>query len=69
VEWIKEVASCIAGAGVTSILFNLEAQGVVDPFKDIPEMGRSVLKMGNRIPSFSRGLQAPYKPILKYPPK
>lgn len=47
-EWVKENASSILGAEVADILIHLESQVIVDPFNDIPEMGRFVLEKGRR---------------------
>jgi small GTP-binding protein len=43
-EWIEEEPSSILGAEIASVLFHLERPVVVDPFSDIPEMGRFVLE-------------------------
>lgn len=43
-EWIEEDASSISGAEAANILIHLDAEAVVDPFNDIPEMGRIVLE-------------------------
>ena len=47
-EWIEKDASSILGAEVADILIHLESQVIVDPFNDIPEMGRFVLEKGRR---------------------
>jgi len=47
-EWIEKDASSILGAEVADILIRLESQVVVDPFNDIPEMGRFVLEKDRR---------------------
>jgi len=47
-EWIEKDASSILGAEVADILIHLESQVVVDPFNDIPEMGRFVLEKDQR---------------------
>lgn len=43
-ELIEEDALSIRGAEVATIMIHLDDQVVVDPFNDIPEMGRSVLE-------------------------
>ncbi len=43
-EVIEEDATSIGGAEVATIMIQLEDQVVVDPFNDIPEMGRFVLE-------------------------
>jgi sulfate adenylyltransferase subunit 1 len=47
-ELIEEEASSISGAEVADVLIHLKAQAVVDPFNDIPEMGRFVLEKDGR---------------------
>ena len=47
-EVIEEDALSIGGAEVATILIRLEDQVVVDPFNDIPEMGRFVLEKEGR---------------------
>jgi small GTP-binding protein len=47
-EWIEEGASTLRAAEVANILIDLEAPVVVDPFNDIPEMGRFVLEKDGR---------------------
>ena len=47
-EWIEKDASSILGAEVAHILIHLESHVVVDPFNDIPEMGRFVLEKDQR---------------------
>lgn len=47
-ELIEEDASSIRGAEVANGLIHLNAQVVVDPFHDIPEMGRFVLEKDGR---------------------
>ena len=43
-EVIEEDATSIGGAEVATIMIQLEDQVIVDPFSDIPEMGRFVLE-------------------------
>lgn len=43
-EWVEENASSIEGAEVANVLVSLDGQAVIDPFNDIPEMGRFVLE-------------------------
>ena len=43
-ELIEEEASSISGAEVADVMIHLKSQAVVDPFNDIPEMGRFVLE-------------------------
>jgi sulfate adenylyltransferase subunit 1 len=47
-ELIQEEASSIAGAEVADVEIRLDRQVVVDPFNDIPEMGRFVLEKEGR---------------------
>jgi len=47
-ELIEEEASSISGAEVADVLIHLKGQAVVDPFNDIPEMGRFVLEKDGR---------------------
>jgi small GTP-binding protein len=47
-ELIEEEASAISGAEVADVLIHLKGQAVVDPFNDIPEMGRFVLEKDGR---------------------
>jgi small GTP-binding protein len=47
-EWTEKDASSILGAEVADILIYLESHVVVDPFNDIPEMGRFVLEKDQR---------------------
>jgi sulfate adenylyltransferase subunit 1 len=47
-ELTEEDASSILGAEVANVLIHLEAQAVVDPFNEIPEMGRFVLEKDGR---------------------
>jgi small GTP-binding protein len=47
-EWFEENASSIRAAEVASALLKLESPVVVDPFNDIPEMGRFVLEKNGR---------------------
>jgi sulfate adenylyltransferase subunit 1 (EFTu-like GTPase family) len=47
-EWFEENASFIRAAEVASALIKLEGPVVVDPFNDIPEMGRFVLEKNGR---------------------
>ena len=47
-EMIEENAVSIGGAEVATIMIRLENQVVVDPFNDIPEMGRFVLEKEGR---------------------
>jgi len=47
-QWFEENASSIRAAEVASALLKLESPVVVDPFNDIPEMGRFVLEKNGR---------------------
>jgi translation elongation factor TU len=47
-EWMEEEPSSIMGAEVANVLFHLDKPVVVDPFNDIPEMGRFVLEKDGR---------------------
>ena len=47
-EWIEENASSIRGAEVADVLLRFDSQVVVDPFTEIPEMGRFVLEKKGR---------------------
>jgi small GTP-binding protein len=47
-ELIEEEASSISGAEVADVMIHLKSQAVVDPFNDIPEMGRFVLEKEGR---------------------
>jgi len=47
-ELIEEEASSISGAEVADVMIHLKGQAVVDPFNDIPEMGRFVLEKDGR---------------------
>jgi len=47
-ELIEENVSSISGAEVADILMSLDTRIVVDPFTDIPEMGRFVLEKKGR---------------------
>lgn len=47
-ELTEEHASSIKGAEVADILIHLDERAVVDPFNEIPEMGRFVLEKENR---------------------
>jgi translation elongation factor EF-1alpha len=47
-ELIEENVSSISGAEVADILMSLDTRIVVDPFNDIPEMGRFVLEKDGR---------------------
>ncbi len=47
-EWTEETPSSILGAEVANVLFHLDKPIVVDPFNDIPEMGRFVLEKDGR---------------------
>jgi len=47
-ELIEENVSSISGAEVADILMSLDTPIVVDPFTDIPEMGRFVLEKNGR---------------------
>lgn len=47
-ELIEEEASSISGAEVADVQLHLDRQVVVDPFNDIPEMGRFVLEREGR---------------------
>lgn len=47
-ELIEEEASSISGAEVADVLIHLKGQAVVDPFNDLPEMGRFVLEKDGR---------------------
>ncbi len=47
-ELIEEDASSIKGAEVADILIQLDEEVVVDPFNEIPEMGRFVLEKDGR---------------------
>jgi sulfate adenylyltransferase subunit 1 len=47
-ELIEEEASSISGAEVADVMIHLRGQAVVDPFNDIPEMGRFVLEKDGR---------------------
>ena len=47
-ELIEENVSSISGAEVADILMSLDTRIVVDPFTDIPEMGRFVLEKNGR---------------------
>jgi len=47
-ELIEEEASSISGAEVADVMIHLKSQAVVDPFNDIPEMGRFVLEKDGR---------------------
>jgi sulfate adenylyltransferase subunit 1 (EFTu-like GTPase family) len=47
-ELIEEEASSIKGAEVADILIQLDEKVVVDPFNEIPEMGRFVLEKDGR---------------------
>ena len=47
-ELTEQDASSIKGAEVADILIQLDEKGVVDPFNEIPEMGRFVLEKDGR---------------------
>jgi translation elongation factor EF-1alpha len=47
-ELIEEEASSISSAEVADVMIHLKGQAVVDPFNDIPEMGRFVLEKDGR---------------------
>ncbi len=47
-ELIEEDSRTIGGAEVADVLISLEKEVVVDPFNDIPEMGRFVLERNGR---------------------
>jgi len=47
-EWIEEDPLSIRGAEVAEVLIHLDAQVVVDPFNEIPEMGRFVLEQDRK---------------------
>jgi sulfate adenylyltransferase subunit 1 (EFTu-like GTPase family) len=47
-ELIEEDASSIEGAEVADILIQLDEKVAVDPFNEIPEMGRFVLEREGR---------------------
>jgi translation elongation factor EF-1alpha len=47
-EFTEENASSIKGAEVADILIQLDEEVVVDPFNEIPEMGRFVLEKKGR---------------------
>jgi translation elongation factor EF-1alpha len=47
-ELIEKDASSIKGAEVADILIQLDQKVVVDPFNEIPEMGRFVLEKDGR---------------------
>jgi translation elongation factor EF-1alpha len=47
-ELIEEDALFIGAAEVATIMIHLDDQVVVDPFNDIPEMGRFVLEKDRR---------------------
>jgi small GTP-binding protein len=47
-EWMEENASSIRGAEVADVLLHLDSEVVVDPFTEIPEMGRFVLEKDGR---------------------
>jgi translation elongation factor EF-1alpha len=45
---MEENASSIRGAEVADVLLHLDSEVVVDPFTEIPEMGRFVLEKDGR---------------------
>lgn len=47
-ELIEKEASSISSAEVADVMIHLKGQAVVDPFNDIPEMGRFVLEKDGR---------------------
>lgn len=47
-EWMEENAPSIQGAEVADVLLHLDSPVAVDPFTEVPEMGRFVLEKGGR---------------------